>query len=45
MFTMIWRNKYLTADATSIEEMAAKLEAAAAELRAMAAAGDDEDDN
>jgi hypothetical protein len=34
-----WRNKWLTADARSISEMADALEAAAGELRAMQAQG------
>jgi hypothetical protein len=38
-YMTIWRNKWLTANATSIEEMALKLRAAADELEAMAADG------
>jgi len=38
-YETIWRNKWLTAQATSLGEMASMLEAAAGELREMAAAG------
>jgi len=38
-YVTLWRNKWLTANAKSIEEMAAKLEAAAGILRAMLADG------
>lgn len=38
-YELIWRNKWLTAEATSLGEMAAMLEAAAVELREMAATG------
>jgi len=34
-YETIWRNKFLTVKATSIEEMAAKLESAAMTLRQM----------
>ena len=38
-YSMVWRNKWITAEATSIEEMAASLSAAAEELRQMTEAG------
>lgn len=38
-YSMIWRNKWLTADATTIDEMIEGLESAAAELRALRDAG------
>ena len=38
-YEQLWRNKWLTAGAASIEEMADLLQAAAEELRAMAARG------
>lgn len=38
-YIRIWRNKFLTVDATSIDDMVARLEGAAAELRAMKADG------
>jgi hypothetical protein len=38
-YEMIWRNKWLTAEASSLGEMADMLDAAAGELREMAAAG------
>jgi hypothetical protein len=34
-YELIWRNKWLTADAESIDDMIAALQAAAEELRAM----------
>ena len=39
LYETIWRNKWLTAEATSLGEMVHMLEAAAGELREMAAAG------
>jgi len=38
-YTYTWRNKFLTVDAKSIGEIAAGLETAASELRAMEADG------
>jgi len=38
-YEICWRNKFLTTDATSIEEMAQRLEGGAQELRRMAKAG------
>ena len=38
-YSLIWRNKWLTTDANTIDEMIAALEAAVAELRAMRDAG------
>lgn len=38
-YTTIWRNKFLTTDATSIQEMADTLSAASEELRKMQADG------
>lgn len=38
-YTTIWRNKFLTLDASSIEEMADILESASKELREMKEAG------
>jgi hypothetical protein len=46
-FVLEWRNRWLTVDATTIDEMADSLEVAAARLREMAEAGVrlDEDSN
>jgi hypothetical protein len=38
-FELLWRNKYLTAEVTSLDEMIVALQAAADELRQMQAAG------
>ena len=38
-YSLTWRNKWLTADATTIDDMIAALEGAAAELRALRDAG------
>ena len=39
MYELLWRNKFLTLEARTIEDMAQGLEQAAAELRRMQAAG------
>ncbi len=39
VYSTTWRNKWLTADATTIAEMATRLEHAAQELRSMDRAG------
>jgi hypothetical protein len=39
MYELIWRNKFLTVDAKSLDDMAGMLEQAAGELRRMQAAG------
>lgn len=39
MYETLWRNKFLTLEAETVEQMAERLEAAARELREMAAAG------
>jgi hypothetical protein len=39
VFELLWRNKFLTVEATTLDEMARLLEEAAAELRRMQGAG------
>lgn len=39
VYSLLWRNKWLTSDAKTVEEMSAKLRAAATELMLMAVDG------